>query len=134
MLKIVIDTNVLISGVFFGGFPRRVLLAAVEGKVKACGSAEILNEYQEIIREISQRKQGNIDVGIIAPLISVMEVIEPVSQIAVCRDPEDDKFINCARDADAAYIVSGDKDLLIIKRFEDIFIITAREFCEQYLP
>ncbi len=51
-MKIVIDTNVLISGVFFGGFPRKILRASVERRVKACANMEILNEYQEIIREM----------------------------------------------------------------------------------
>lgn len=132
-MRIVVDTNVLISGVFFGGFPRKILRASVEGRVRACASMEILNEYQEIIREMVRRKQGNIDVSILNPLIRSMEVIEPASKIEICRDPDDDKFINCARDAQAMYIVSGDKDLLVIQQFENISIVTAKEFCERYL-
>ena len=132
-MRIVVDTNVLISGVFFGGFPRKILRASVEGRVRACASMEILNEYQEIIREMVRRKQGNIDVSILNPLIRSMEVIEPASKIEICRDPDDDKFINCAKDAQAIYIVSGDKDLLVIQQFENISIVTAKEFCERYL-
>lgn len=132
-MRIVVDTNVLISGVFFGGFPRKILKASVEGRIRACASMEILNEYQEIIREMVQRKQGNIDVSILNPLIRSMEIIEPVSRVEICRDPDDDKFINCARDAQAMYIVSGDKDLLVIQQFENISIVTAKEFCERYL-
>ena len=132
-MRIVVDTNVLISGVFFGGFPRKILKASVEGRVRACASMEILNEYQEIIREMVRRKQGNIDASILNPLIRSMEVIEPTSKIEICRDPDDDKFINCARDAQAMYIVSGDKDLLVIQEFENISIVTAKEFCGRYL-
>ena len=132
-MRIVVDTNVLISGVFFGGFPRKILRASVEGRVRAYASMEILNEYQEIIREMVLRKQGNIDVSILNPLIRSMEIIEPASQIEICRDPDDDKFINCARDAHAMYIVSGDKDLLVVQQFENISIVTAKEFCERYL-
>ena len=112
-MRIVVDTNVLISGVFFGGFPKKILSASVEGKIKACASMEILN--------------------ILNPLIQSMEIIEPISQIEICRDPDDDKFINCARDAHAMYIVSGDKDLLVVQQFENISIVTAKEFCEHYL-
>ncbi len=132
-MRIVVDTNVLISGIFFGGFPEKILRASVEGKIRACASMEILNEYQEIIREMVRRKQGNIDVSILNPLIRSMEVIEPASKTEICRDPDDDKFINCARDAQAMYIVSGDKDLLVIQQFENISIVTAKEFCERYL-
>ena len=53
--------------------------------------------------------------------------------LEICRDPDDDKFINCARDAHAMYIVSGDKDLLVVQQFENISIVTAKEFCERYL-
>ena len=105
----------------------------MEGRVRAYVSMEILNEYQEIIREMVLRKQGNINVSILNPLIRSMEIIEPVSKIEICRDPDDDKFINCARDAQAMYIVSGDKDLLVIQQFENISIVTAKEFCERYL-
>lgn len=132
-MKIVIDTNVLISGVFFGGFPKKVLLAVVENEIKACASSDILSEYVETVREMVRRRQGKINVGILEPLISRMEIIEPISDVKICRDEEDDKFINCAKDADAVYIVSGDKDLLVVEKFGDIEIITAKEFCERHL-
>lgn len=132
-MKIVVDTNVLISGVFFGGFPKKILSASVKGRIRTCASMEILNEYQEIIQEMVQRRQGHIDASILNPLIQSMEIIEPISQIEICRDPDDNKFINCARDAHAIYIVSGDKDLLTIQQFENISIVTAKDFCIRYL-
>ena len=94
---------------------------------------EIMNEYQEIIHEMVRRRQGNIDVSILNPLIQSMEIIEPISKVEICRDPDDDKFINCARDAQVMYIVSGDKDLLVLQQFENISIVTAKDFCERYL-
>lgn len=132
-MKIVIDTNVLISGVFFGGFPRKILSAVVNGAVWACASVEILDEYRVTVQEMVRRKQGHIDVAILNPLIYSMEIIEPVSDVKACRDPYDDKFINCAVDAHATYIVSGDKDLLVMGQFGDISILTAKEFYEMYL-
>lgn len=51
----------------------------------------------------------------------------------VCRDPDDNKFIACAVDADAVYIVSGDNDLLTVRQYGKIEIVTAAEFCEKYL-
>lgn len=58
---------------------------------------------------------------------------EKISDLKVSRDPKDDKFINCAIDAKAIYIVSGDSDLLTIKNFAGIEIVTAREFYDKYL-
>ena len=53
--------------------------------------------------------------------------------INVCRDPDDNKFIACAVDAKAIYIVSGDKDLLSVENYDEIEIVTARDFYERYL-
>ncbi len=133
-MKIVIDTNVLISGVFFGGFPRKIISSIVCRKLNACATVEIINEYEETVQEMIERKQGHIDRSILTPLISTLEIIEPVSDIKISRDPDDDKFIGCAKDAHALYIVSGDKDLLVLEKYENINIVTARDFCEEYLP
>lgn len=62
-----------------------------------------------------------------------MKIIETGTNIDVCRDSDDNKFIECAVDAKALYIVSGDNDLLDIKEYDGIRIITAKEFCDEYL-
>ena len=132
-MKIVVDTNVIISGVFFGGAPRQILSAIVSSKITACATAEIVDEYLEIVDEMVSRKQGTINRNILSPLIRSLEMIEPRTHVELSRDPDDDKFLGCAKDAKALYIVSGDKDLLVLERYENIDIITAREFCERYL-
>ena len=132
-MKIVVDTNVLISGVFFGGMPRKVLSAVISKKITACATEEIVDEYNEIVREMISRKQGHLNYDILAPLIGTMEIVESKTKVELSRDPDDDKFLGCAKDAKAMYIVSGDKDLLVLEKFEGIEIITAKEFCERYL-
>lgn len=92
-MRIVVDTNVLISGVFFGGFPRKILSSIVNRKMTACATAEIINEYEEIVQEMIDRRQGHINRTILAPLIRAMEIIEPSSHIEICRDPDDNKFL-----------------------------------------
>ncbi len=133
-MKIVIDTNVLISGVFFGGFPRKILSAVVGQKITACATAEIINEYEEIVQEMISKKQGYINRAILSPLIKAMEIIEPVTRVEICRDPDDNKFLECAKDSHALYIVSGDKDLLVLEKYENVQIVTAKSFCEKYMP
>ena len=132
-MKIVVDTNVLISGVFFGGLPKRVLSAIIKKQITACATDEIIDEYNEIVQEMISRKQGHLNRDIIAPLIGMMEIIEAKTKVTLSRDPDDDKFLGCAKDAKALYIVSGDKDLLELKKFENIEIVTAKDFCERYL-
>lgn len=132
-MRIVVDTNVIISGVFFGGAPRMILNAIVSQKVTACATKEIVDEYLEIVEEMISRKQGRLNKNLLAPLIHSLEMIEPMTCVELSRDPDDDKFLGCAKDAKALYIVSGDKDLLVLERYESIEIITAREFCERFL-
>ena len=68
-MRIVVDTNVLISGVFFGGFPRQILNAVVESRLTACATTEIIDEYEEIVQEMIDRKQGHINRQLLAPLV-----------------------------------------------------------------
>ncbi len=131
-MRIVIDTNVLISGVFFGGFPRKILSAVVGQKITACATAEIISEYEEIVHEMITKKQGHINKAILSPLIRTMEIIEPITHVEICRDPDDNKFLECAKDSHALYIISGDKDLLVIRQFGNIQIVTAKDFCQKY--
>ena len=132
-MKIVVDTNVVISGIFFGGVPRKIVEAIADGAIDAYATAEILDEYMGIIASMLERKQGRINQSILSPLFSAIKIIETESKIEVCRDPDDNKFIECAVDAKALYIVSGDNDLLDIKEYDGICVITAKEFCEEYL-
>lgn len=88
----------------------------VSGILTACATIAIIDEYEEIVQEIIDRKQGHINKDILTPLIKTLEIIEPISNIKICRDPDDDKFINCAKDARALYIVSGDKYLLVLEQ------------------
>ena len=131
-MKIVIDTNVVISGVFFGGKPRMILEAAADGKLSVCASAEILSEYYEIVDEMITHGQGHFNRNVLDPLIEGTEIVITHSKINASRDSDDNKFIECAADARALYIVSGDKDLLDIQEYEGIKIITVGDFCRIY--
>jgi putative PIN family toxin of toxin-antitoxin system len=134
-MNIVIDTNVVVSGTFFGGYPRRVLEAIVERSVPitAFATADILDEYCEIVDEMVRRKQGHLSSALLTPFIQRLQLIETTSDIRASRDQDDDKFLSCAVDSRSLYIVSGDKDLLVLGRFQDVEIVTAAEFCRRYL-
>lgn len=100
-MKIVIDTNVVISGVFFGGLPRKVLEAVAEKEILASASEEIIEEYNEIVQEIIDRKKGSLRKNLLDFFVMQLDIIKPVSKIDICRDPDDNKFIECAVDAGA---------------------------------
>ena len=132
-MRIVIDTNVVISGVFFGGAPRKVIEAVVDSRAQASATSEILDEYSRVVDEMISRKQGRLRRDALSVLMSKIDLIQPATKVEACRDPDDDKFIGCAVDAKAYYIVSGDKDLLDIGEYEGVEIITAADFCDRFL-
>ena len=95
-------------------------------------TTEIVEEYEETIEYLKNKYPGKKPQLPLTQIISACNVIDSTSQITICRDPDDDKFINCAKDAQAIYIISGDKDLLSIQQIDGIEIVTASQFMERY--
>lgn len=130
-MRIVIDANVLVSGAFWGGLPFRVISLWAQDRVAVLVSEPILAEYARVLEEIGRKvkrpelaRQWSEFAGHYATLIDVH------SPVRHCRDPQDDKYLACAADGDADFIVSGDRDLLDLKQFIGIPIITPRQFLE----
>ena len=131
-MKILIDTNILISALFFGKFPKEFLNEVLDENFEICINDKIFFEYEKTIaRKIAKKKI--LDKVLYERFLEEVKFFESISDLKICRDPDDDKFLNCAIDAKAIYIVSGDNDLLTIKNFAGIEIVTAREFYEKYL-
>lgn len=124
--RVVLDTNVLISGIFFAGAPARILAAWRDGSFVLFLSPEILDEYRRVAGELTTRFPA-IDVAPILDLITLhaQVVAAPPLKAPLCRDPDDDKFLACAA-ACGAVLVSGDKDLLALAGSSDVEIITPR--------
>jgi putative PIN family toxin of toxin-antitoxin system len=133
-LKVILDTNVLISGVYFGGYPYRILEAWNNDKLILIVSKEILDEYGRIGRMLADQ----------FPLINFEPMLKFVMTNAVivkpgklrqpvCNDPDDDKFFSCAMSAGCKTIISGDKHLLKVSGFKEISVLKPREFVERYL-
>ena len=131
-MKIVIDTNVIISAMFFGGRPRELMELLVKDKVTAFASPEIIIEYQETAEEISSKYPDKTALFTLDMIISIMNIIWPISEIKICRDPKDNKFIECAFDSICMYIVTGDKDLRVLQEYADIQIVTVSEFLDEF--
>lgn len=74
-----------------------------------------------------------MDISLYDDYLAKIEIISSESKIAASRDIDDDKFIECAIDSNSLYIISGDQDLLVLKEYKGVQIITAKDFCEKYL-
>ena len=133
-MRIIIDTNVLVSGVFFGGLPGRLLSMWKDGGIKLVASSDIFNEYAEVIRRLG-RKYPTLETTSIIDLLAVeLEIIRTKKiKSPICRDPDDDKFIACAISGKVELIISGDQDLLVLKKFKNIRLITPAQFFQELL-
>ena len=132
-MRILIDTNILISGLYFHGLSKKLLREIDLEKFNICVNEEIISEYTDKIDNKFSKSKYILDKDLREKIFSSFKNFNKISDLKICRDPDDDKFINCAIDAHAIYIVSGDNDLLTIKNFAGIEIVTAKEFYEKYL-
>lgn len=133
-MKIVLDTNVFISGIFFSGPPSQILRAWKNKRLQIILSQDILIEYQRVAESLTLQ-YPSIDILPIVELVTVHGQFVDTKNvdITVCEDPDDNKFIECAIASDTKIIVSGDKHLLKIKGFKGIKVHKPREFVEIYL-
>ena len=134
-MNAIVDTNVLISGIFFGsGPPDKIIKALINNKFNLVISPEILTEYIETIAELRLGyPQINVD-NLVDKIFrkSHMYVAGRLSR-AVCRDPKDDMFLACAVASKTKIIISGDKDLLCVPGYKDIEVLTPRRFVDKYI-
>lgn len=125
---VVLDTNILISAIFWRGNPYRVVRNALKKKYSLYLSTEILNELEEKLKVKFKFPEDNIN-NHIELLKEYGKIIVPISKVnAIKEDPDDNKVLECAETAKADYIVSGDAHLLKLKEFKGIKIVTAKEF------
>jgi putative PIN family toxin of toxin-antitoxin system len=133
-VKVILDTNVLVSGVFFSGTPYRILKAWQDGKIQIVLSPEILDEYRRV-GEILAEDHPNIDLKPILDYVvrnAEVYAAAPLHE-AVCEDPDDDKFLACALASESTVIVSGDKHLLKVSGYRNVEVIKPRDFVDRYL-
>ena len=129
MITIVLDTNVLISAIVFGGKPREILEKVIAGRYTMAISAEILAEFQWVLEGKKFRYPTAVVRNIVSELLAVSELVRPTRKVAkVKTDPTDNQILECALESRAAYIVSGDKHLLELTEFEGIPILDAAAF------
>ena len=131
-MKLVIDTNIFISSFFWGGNPRIIMIRIIDGKDTLFVSNEILRE----IFFVMTRPKFNVSHRQINLFVdSIEEVACHVTSLGViqgiCRDSDDDKILECAVLGNVDFMISGDNDLLSLKEFRGIPIMTASEYIEK---
>jgi len=132
--KAVLDTNVLLSALLFTGRASEIISLLENNIIIMVISKEILEEYIRALAypkfSLTEEEIKSLVGEIILPLAKTVRSSELLE--GVCRDKEDDKFLACAKAAKADVIVSGDKDLLVLKEFEGISIKSLNAFLKEF--
>jgi len=129
---VVCDTNIFISALRFGGKPDKIIELARGGEIKLAVSAFILNEFERILREKFYYKKEETKV-FRERIEKISFLVNPTTKISVIKEKDDDnRILECALEAKANYIVTGDtKHILPLKNFRGVKIVTASQFLEK---
>ncbi|NKB66927.1 MAG: putative toxin-antitoxin system toxin component, PIN family [Candidatus Latescibacteria bacterium] len=133
-MRLVVDTNVFISGIFFTGPPHRILDAWRRSKVELVVDATILAEYRDTGLELAAQFDG-VE---LAPWLDLLTVKAKMMETTcleepVCTDPDDDKFLACALASRSRFVVTGGKALLRTSGYKGLTVLTPRAFVNAHL-
>lgn len=129
-MRIVADTNLLIASVFWNGAPYDIVQLALDNRFEIITSTPILNEVRNVLKDPKEGfelSEQEID-DIVNCILGYAMVVEPVAEVSVVRDAKDNHIISCALAAKAEYIVTRDKDILVLKNFVGIKMIKPEDF------
>jgi len=133
VIRAVLDTNVLVSALLFTGSPSQLIPAWQAGRVRPVVSAEILEEYVRVLaypkfKLTDSEIRGLIEEEVL-PFVDTVRA-RPIS-VPTLRDPDDLKFIACAVAAGVRWLVSGDDDLLSLRKVITVEIVSITTFLQQ---
>ena len=130
VIPVVVDTNVIVSALLFGGTPGRLIDLWKEGRIQLFVCKEIIDEIMRVLTyprfQLSEKEISYLIYDEILPYSEIVDI--PSGPVIISRDPSDDKFIRCAESAGADVIVSGDRHLLSLKEHGYTKILTPARF------
>jgi len=133
MIRIVLDTNVIVSALVFGGVHRAILELAEAGQCELFYSEAIQNEVRRVLAEKFAWPPATLQ-EVLAVVWTMGDLVVPrIAVRAVRDDPDDDRILECALAANASFLVSGDRHLLALRTYQSISIVTPRQFLEAYI-
>jgi uncharacterized protein len=108
MIRVVLDTNIVVSTLFQPlGPPARVFQLAIDGLLQPCETGAIYAEYEEVVRRPRLRRPEYTIVTMLGIIREKALWVRPGGAVRACTDPDDDIFLECAQAARAAYLVTG---------------------------
>ena len=132
VIRAVLDTNVLISALLFLGPPSRLVSAWQSSRLRPIVSAQILEGYLRVLAypkfDLTSLEIRRMIEEEVLPFTETVRV--PPLATSKLRDPDDTKFLTCALAAGVHWLVSGDDDLLSLKRFQSVEVVSVTAFLQ----
>jgi putative PIN family toxin of toxin-antitoxin system len=129
MPKAVYDTNIIISAALSpSGIPSSLLALALDGAVQLAVSPAILDEYMEVLHRPKFGFSESVIVGLMRRITRVAVLVHPTRTLSVSPDESDNRFLECAQEARAGYLVTGNKRHFPAPEFAGIKIVSPAEF------
>lgn len=132
-MKVVIDTNVFVSS-FFGGNPKQIIDLWRNEEITLCLSHAILDEYIDVLGRIGMKDKAELEelLSLFSGGFNILFTTKTPKINIVKNDPDDDKFIECAAALKADVVITGDKEVLAVKGYMSIRILTPQQFLADY--
>ncbi len=132
-MRIVCDTNVLVSGVLFNGPPRQILELIARAEVENAISLEVLAEAKNVLLRPKFGLSSEQVSEFIDTFVETFVLVTPTERVvAVKNDPDDDRILEAAQTAHARFIISGDQHLLSIGVWNDVEILSPAVFVKRF--
>ena len=133
MRRIVLDTNCLLQSLPTGSPYHKIWTAILLGRISLCVNTDILDEYEEVLTEKTNREVAVNVVEAIARLRTTVYQETYIHFGLIQDDPDDNKFVDCAVAANAEYIVTNDKHFSVLKQipWPKIVVLNIKEFLAQ---
>lgn len=132
LTKVVLDTNILISAIIFGGKPGQILYSVIEEKVIAVTSPVLISELKEVFSKKFPLRETDFKLAI-KNIEEIFRTIQPKKTINILKDDDDNRILEVALESGCSYIVTGDRDLLDLRTFKNIKIVTPDNFLSNIL-
>ena len=127
--RVIIDSNIWISFLLTKDY-RKLDKILADKELNIILSQDLIDEFIGVTQRNKFKKYFNLDdvESLLLKIKNRGSIIEVTSNISVCRDPKDDFLLSLAKDGNATYLITGDKDLLILKEFGKTTILTVTEY------
>jgi putative PIN family toxin of toxin-antitoxin system len=134
-MRVVIDTNVIVSGLLFSGVPGQLIALWQSQVITPCIAKEILDEYLRVFSyprfELTETEIQYLVYKQILPYFEVSQ-LPAYRPIVIPQDPSDDLFLYCAHASGAPFVISGDRHLLALTSWKKIKIISPAAFLKNF--